>query len=193
LHDGLSSLLAAIKIQFNSIQATVPDLHTHSKYAEALSALDEASREVRRIAHNMMPEMLAKYGLIEALDELIHHLQDRIDISFSHFGMDQPLDPQVELALYRMIQELLNNILKHSQATEALLQLNRHADHLSLTVEDNGQGFDPDRLHGQSGLGLANLQSRVQLLQGNLNLESRPGRGTSVFIDIPLSPTSLLV
>ena len=185
LHDGLSSLLAAIKIQFNSIQQAHPGLARDTKYEETLYALDEASREVRRIAHNMMPEMLATYGLIEGLHEFVNNLQGPLEVSFSHFGMDQPLDSQTELVLYRMIQELFNNILKHSQATEALLQLNRHDDHLSLTVEDNGRGFIPAEKAAE-GLGLANLRSRVSLLQGSLHIDSAPGQGTSVYIDIPL-------
>ncbi|GAB4417476.1 MAG: hypothetical protein OHK0039_27910 [Bacteroidia bacterium] len=186
LHDGLSSLLAAVKIQFGTIRP----VQQQEKFDAALAALDEANREVRRIAHNMMPEVLTHYGLVEAVSEVVSNLSagGGIRLAFSHYGLDEQLDPTIELTVYRIIQELLNNVLKHSQATEALVQLNRHDALLTLTVEDNGVGFDPQA--ARRGMGLDNLRSRVSYLQGEVQIDSAPGRGTAVYIEMILpSPT----
>ena len=188
LHDGLSSLLAAIKIQFNSLQHESEVFRQNRKFNEALKSLDDASKEVRRIAHNMMPELLMKYGLTEALSEFITHLNiaGERQIQFTHYGLEERLSPATELVLYRIIQELLNNIVKHSKATEVLVQINRHQDQLSITVEDNGIGFEPDDVQDHAGIGMSNLVSRIEYLNGELNIESVPDQGTSVYITMSL-------
>ncbi|MDP5169487.1 MAG: sensor histidine kinase [Bacteroidia bacterium] len=188
LHDGLSSLLAAIKLQFNAVQQSSETLQSHRKFNEALTALDDASREIRRIAHNMMPEMLIKYGLIEALKEFVNGLNHSADrhFEFSYFGGQERLPDYIELVIYRAAQELLNNVIRHSQASEVLLQLNQHEESVILTAEDNGAGFDPGMLKDVEGLGLNNLRSRVHYLQGQLSIESVPGSGSSFYIEIPL-------
>lgn len=189
LHDGLSSLLAAIKFQFNSIQEETKPFAAHSRFTEAMQSLDDASKEVRRIAHNMMPEILMKYGLLEALSEFIAHMKSKKvpSIEFSYFGMNERLSPNIELILYRVIQELLNNIVRHSGADEVLLQLNRNDDRMTITVEDNGVGMDLEELENSSGIGMSNLRSRIEYLNGELNIESQPGQGTSVYIEIDLN------
>ncbi len=193
LHDGLSSLLAAIKLQFNAVQQSSPGLLDHPRFNDALGALDDASREIRRIAHNMMPEILIKYGLAESLQEFvngINHISD-LHVEFTHFGGQERLPDQMELIIYRAAQELLNNMIRHSQASEILLQLNQHENSVILTAEDNGVGFDPHAAFDADGMGLKNLRSRVQYLQGHLSIESTPGRGSSFFIEIPLSAPSI--
>ncbi len=189
LHDGLSGLLAAIKIQFTALQQVEPDGSLDDRYNLALERLDEASREVRRIAHNMMPEILEKFGLTEALSEYVSSLNSAgaIRVRFDHFGMDQSLPLTVERVLYRVIQELLNNAIKHSKASEIMVQMNRTEQHISITVEDDGVGFDTDKVKEQAGMGLSNLQWRVRYLKGELSVESGPGKGTAVYINIELN------
>jgi len=191
LHDGLSSLLAAIKIRFNAVQQNHHELIGDTKFIDALNSLDDASRELRRIAHNMMPEILLKYGLIEALNEYVQNLNvgNNIHIEFTHYGMEIRLAANTELVLYRIIQELLNNVFKHSQATEVLLQINRNGDQLNVTVEDNGKGFDTGFQKPGDGIGMSNLASRVGFLKGELNIESAPDKGTTVYIEISLNKT----
>jgi len=191
LHDGLSSLLAAIKIRFNAVQQSHHSLIGDTKFIDALNSLDDASRELRRIAHNMMPEILLKYGLIEALNEYVQNLNvgTNIQIEFTHYGMEKRLAANTELVLYRIIQELLNNVFKHSQATEVLLQINRNGHQLNITVEDNGKGFDTGQQKSGNGIGMSNLASRVGYLKGELNIESTPEKGTTVYIEISLKKT----
>ena len=105
---------------------------------------------------------------------------------FNHYGLEQRLSSGAELVLYRVIQELLNNIVRHSLATEVLLQINRHENMLSITVEDNGVGFDPAYLKDNKGIGMQNLTSRVEYLNGELNIDSQPEKGTSIYIEINL-------
>ncbi|TVR41654.1 MAG: tetratricopeptide repeat protein [Cryomorphaceae bacterium] len=189
LHDGLSGLLASIRIRFDALKHDFGALSTSQKYSSALQSLDEASSEVRRIAHNMMPEVLMKFGLVEALSEYVNNLtiSGEREIVFNHYGLEQRLSAGAELVLYRVIQELLNNIVRHSRATEVVLQINRHENMLTITVEDNGVGFDPSYLAKNKGIGMQNLASRVEYLNGELNIESQPEKGTSVFIEINLS------
>jgi two-component system, NarL family, sensor kinase len=191
LHDGLSSLLAAIKIRFNAVQQNHIELINDKKFGEALTSLDDASKELRRIAHNMMPEILLKYGLVEALNEYVQNLNDgvNIQIEFTHYGMEKRLAANTELVLYRIIQELLNNVFKHSNASEVLMQINRNGNQLNITVEDNGKGFDISQPKAGDGIGMSNLASRVGYLKGELNIESAPNHGTTVYIEITLDKT----
>jgi signal transduction histidine kinase len=92
----------------------------------------------------------------------------------------------VELNLYRIVQELVSNIIKHAQAAEITIQLNRHANDLTLTVEDNGIGFEQEKVRGKKGVGLSTMQSRVGSLNGRVYIDSQPGRGTTVTVEIPL-------
>lgn len=162
LHDGLSGLLAATKMKFEVVKEDSAQLREHVNYNEALHSLDEASNEVRRIAHNLVPQLLMRYGLIEALDTYVKNIDgiSGLRVKYTHYGMTERLNPQTELTLYRIVQELLNNILKHSNATEVLLEINRKNDLLLLTVEDNGLGFDIGNTDSE-GMGLDNLSARV--------------------------------
>lgn len=188
LHDGLSSFLAAIKIQFSSIQQDSAAFQSDEKFNEAMKRLDEANTEVRRIAHNMMPEILMKYGMEVALSEFVAGLNTGNDlkVELSHFGMEERLPSGVELVLYRVVQELLSNVIKHSRASEVLVQLNRRGSQLSITVEDNGMGFDESMMSDSRGMGIHNLTSRIQYLNGEVNFESSRDKGTSVYIEVDL-------
>ncbi len=189
LHDGLSGLLASTQMQFDSVRRETETMRAHPKFSYALQSLGNASREVRRIAHNMMPEMLMKYGLVDALSEFIANIQaaHHLNITFEHTGMQQGLNQTQELIIYRVIQELVNNIVKHAAATEVLIQLNITNDTLLVTVEDNGIGFDTKTTNRSNGIGISNITSRVQYLNGDLTIESMPGKGTSAYIEIALN------
>lgn len=184
LHDGLSGLLAGIKLKFESLRKSEPDV----EFDEAIGSLDQASDEVRRISHNMMPKILESFGLIAALDDFFSNIRasKTLHVEFQHFGMEEKLEATTELVLYRIVQELMNNILRHSEATEALVQINRRDDILNVTVEDNGRGFDWSDARSKKGLGMSNLENRVAFLKGDLNVESSRDRGTSVFIELVL-------
>ncbi len=189
LHDGLSGLLAATKMQFDSVQRETETVRAHPKFSHALQSLDNASGEVRRIAHNMMPEILMKYGLVDALSEFITNIRaaHHLNITFEHTGMQQGLTQTQELIIYRVLQELVSNIVKHAAATEVLIQLNITNDTLLVTVEDNGIGFNTKTANRSNGIGISNITSRVQYMGGDLKIDSMLGKGTSVYIEIELN------
>ncbi|RMG19733.1 MAG: hypothetical protein D6730_21035 [Bacteroidetes bacterium] len=150
--------------------------------------LDYSMTELRRIARNMMPEALVKFGLKDALEDYCGHIREvsGMEVHFQAYGMQARLPQQVELIFFRLVQELLNNILRHAAATEAMVQLLRDGNRLNLTVEDNGRGFDPALLEKAPGIGWLNIRSRVKYLNGQLELHSLPGKGTSVNIECTL-------
>ena len=155
-------------------------------FERSLDMIDTSIKELRRVAHNMMPEMLVKFGLDEALKEYCNSLNATklIAVKYQSFGMDARLDSSKEIIVYRIVQELLNNILKHAAASETLVQLVKEQSRLSIVVEDNGKGFDPALLENNKGAGWTSIRSRVDYLQGHLDINSETGKGTSVTIDI---------
>ncbi len=157
------------------------------QYHKATTILDEACDEVRKISHDLASGELVKFGLVAALNQLAKTIEDsgQINIKTLAFGMDNRLESATEIALYRIVQELLSNILKHSRATQVTIQLNKAGNNLNIVVEDNGTGFDPSAVLANSGLGLKNVETRVHKLNGNIHIDSGKGRGTTTIIDIP--------
>lgn len=187
LHDGLGGLLSGVKFSLSNMKDNLiitPD--NMAVFERSLDMIDTSIRELRRVAHNMMPEMLVKFGLDEALKEYCNSLNATklIAVKYQSFGMDARLDSSKEIIVYRIVQELLNNILKHAAASETLVQLVKEESRLSIVVEDNGKGFDPALLENNKGAGWTSIRSRVDYLQGHLDINSETGKGTSVTIDI---------
>jgi signal transduction histidine kinase len=189
LHDGIVGLMAAIRMNFSTVQHRHQLLEAED-FREALQQLTDASNEVRQTAYNLMPEALLQGGLIEAV---AHHCRamtenNPLDISFSSIGCLPPMDPDFELSAYRIIQELVQNIVRHSGATQAVVQLNYAENQLDISVEDNGKGIDQDILtSGKKGMGLLNL-SRVKAFNGHIQLNSQEGNGARIYIVFDLKP-----
>lgn len=184
LHDSVGGMLSAVKMHFSAIRQESESLRESPAFGHALGLLDEAVGEVRKTAHNLMPEMLTRYGLAEALQifcKNISHAQT-LQISFYGTGNIRRFKPNFELSVYRIVQELVNNIIKHSRATSALVQLSQHGQLLTITVEDNGVGFDQQST-GKNGMGLNSLQSRIRALNGSLEIEAATGQGTTAYIE----------
>ena len=181
LHDGLSALLASVKMKFSVIKKG-------NEFDQAMGSLDQASKEVRRIAHNMMPEVLLNYGLIAALKDFTDGIGSTDGTSFKidlqYFNMEVRLEKFTELMIYRVIQELINNIVKHAHAQNVLVQLSRVDNILTITVEDDGKGFNVEEAMKKNGIGMANLRSRIDFLEGDLSIESSSKNGTSVHIEL---------
>ena len=154
-------------------------------FERSLDMLDTSIKELRRVAHNMMPEMLTKFGLDEALKDYCNSVNATklLAVKYQSMGMDSRLDNTTEIIIYRIVQELLNNILKHAAASEAFVQLIRDNSRLNIVVEDNGKGFDTALLENNKGAGWANIRSRVEYLKGRLDIHSEPGKGTLVNIE----------
>ncbi|HET9054843.1 MAG TPA: ATP-binding protein, partial [Cyclobacteriaceae bacterium] len=138
------------------------------------------------ISHTMMPEALLKKGLPDALRELVNRIdQSKLAFSLSISGIESRLTQTLETNLYRIIQEAINNTLKHALASTMDIQLSCHNNTLDITLEDNGKGFNLAALDTVKGIGLKNIISRVNVLNGKLDIDSQPGKGTLLAITIP--------
>ena len=188
LHDRLGSTLSATKLYFNSITGSNWD--KGNSFDKANQLLDTAVDEVRDISHNLLSGAISKFGLTTALTELKETISNTNQIRMEVFinGLDIRLNSKTELHLYRIIQELVSNILKHAKASEITIQLNNFLNELTLTVEDNGVGFNEASDTHKNGLGLKSIESRVQSLEGLLRIDSGKGNGTTVLITIPIIP-----
>jgi two-component system, NarL family, sensor kinase len=189
LHDGLGGLLSGVKFSLSNMKSNVIlDSESVLVFKRSLDMLDHSISELRRVAHNMMPEVLVSYGLTEALKSYCDSLRESkiFKIDFQSIGMEARLASNTEIFIYRIIQELLNNAAKHAKAGQVLVQLARQGSEVSVTVEDDGIGFDKTVIDQSKGAGWANIRSRVDYLKGKIDAQSALGEGTSVHITIPL-------
>ena len=190
IHDTLGSLLSAAKLKLSSLEESkkllLPD--QLEKYQTSLSLLDEASTELRNISHNIMPATLSKLGIVAALQNLIDKISSHagLQISFTAHAFEERIEETAEISIYRIILELINNIVKHAAANKVTIQLIKYPDYINLVVEDNGQGFDYEKIaEGKKGIGLGNILSRVEFLKGTIDIDSSLEEGTTVIIEIP--------
>ncbi|MFM8913476.1 MAG: tetratricopeptide repeat protein, partial [Flammeovirgaceae bacterium] len=190
LHDGLGGMLSGIKFSLANMKSNVVlDADNALQFERSLDMLDQSISELRRVAHNMMPEVLVKFGLDEALRSYCDALNQAniFKLSYQRVGEPRRFDSNTEIIAYRIVQELLNNTVKHAKASQVLVQFAITASDLSITVEDNGVGFDTQSLNESRGAGWANIRSRVNFLNGKLDVQSSSGNGTSVHITLPVS------
>lgn len=187
LHDSLGGLLSTIKLHFDAVQSQDGSVVDIPEYRRAYKLLDDACNEVRHISNNLQPGALHKLGLVPAVQDLIARVQpaEGPRINFNHAGVNGVLDARVSLNVYRIIQELLNNALKHAEAKEIDIILSQSDNALSVIVEDDGRGYEPGTI--KSGMGAENVASRVNYLKGDISIHSVLGEGTTTQIDIPLS------
>ncbi len=184
LHDSLGGTLSALKLQFEHVVMD-EELSDDRPFHHIYKLIDGACSEVREIARNLKPASLEKIGLEAAIRDLInkYNANSNVDMTFNTYVGDIELEYDTKLNLYRIIQELLNNVIKHAEASEVDVQLSKAEDELIVKVEDDGKGFNMNWV--KKGLGLDSMQSRVNVLKGDLNIDTAPGRGTSVIIHIP--------
>jgi len=188
LHDGLGGMLSGIKLNLSSMKGNMIIQETDAQlFTKSITQLDNAIAEMRRVAHNMMPEALLKFGLGEAIQDYCDGINESntVKMKYTQLGLQQPLEKATEVILYRIVQELSNNAIKHASAKNIFIQLTKHERGITLTVEDDGKGFDSKQLSTLKGAGLQNVQSRVDYLKGIMNIESEAGKGTSVNVEIP--------
>jgi len=183
LHNGLGQILYASKL--NLLELSTTSAPQKKAKANIENLLDEAITATRNISFELTPSILKDFGMKTALEELIRRISSKkLTISCDVVGFEDRPSYEIELALYRIIQELLNNMLKHAQATEAFIEIINQPDEVQLHVQDNGVGFDMRMLDQGTGLGLNSIRNRVQLLNGSLHVDSRKEQGTAFRIEI---------
>ncbi len=190
LHDRLGSMLSTIKLYFDETDSKIEALKESNVQStqKVAELIDEACTEVRRIAHNMQSGILTRFGLVAELKSLTRTLNDskKIKVELNTFGFQERLNNSIEISIYRIIQELISNVLKHANATNLSIQINRFDDILNILIEDDGQGFNPESIDPDQGMGLKNVRTRVAGLNGTFSIDSGKGNGTTTSIDIPM-------
>ena len=188
LHDGLGGMLSGIKFSFNTMKGQLIMTADNTRaFERSMDMLDSSIGEMRRVAHNMMPEALVKFGLNTALKDFCNDINQSgaLKISYQSIGLEETMiDRTPAIAVYRIVQELINNTMKHAAATTSLVQVSLLQHSLSVTVEDDGKGFDTAKAEG---MGYRNIRSRVEFLKGTLDVQSDTDKGTSVHIQIELA------
>lgn len=184
LHDGLGSLVATILMQLELSNRTIPQLDNNKNFKKAVDLLENASDELHNIAHDMMPKNLMKYGLIPSVKEMTENISD-LEIHFFSDQEEYNINEKQSFIIYRMIQESMNNIIKHANANEVSIIIRRANEHLQISISDDGRGFDVNDF--TEGIGLKSLRSRVNLIKGDLQINSKPGIGTEVIILVPFT------
>jgi len=187
LHDGLGPMLSALKYNLSGLSVKLKTFDPEEKevFNKAMNILDESCKEVRLVSHNIMPQTLLKKGLVNAVQDFISKVDNKnLQLRINTSGILTKLDPKVEIATYRIIQECVNNVIKHAHASKLDLSILQDQEGLSVTIEDNGIGFELDTVM-KNGIGLNNIRTRVRYLNGELEIDSRPGNGTLIAFHIP--------
>lgn len=194
LHDNLGGILSMVKMYFQSIDKQIDQLKLENikQYKKANELLDEAVEEVRKTSQALSSANLIKFGLFKTIQGLKDKIEGtgKFNVELNTHGLDDDLGELNQIAIYRIIQELISNTLKHSGATEINIQLNVFEDLFNIIVEDNGIGFDMNEMKENSGLGLRGIESRIESMDGILQIDTEKGRGTNISIDIPLNVKS---
>ena len=186
LHDEIGQVLMAIKVEIALAQRTIEATGgSGALLDDAQSITDGALHTVRDLSHLLHPALLDDLGLPAAVNWYLGGFGKRhgIDVELLHERMDERLMPEIEAAIYRIVQEALTNVAKHARATLALVYLRRAGESVLVTIEDNGVGFEPGQ--ARRGLGLIGIRERVAHLQGTVHIDSAPGKGTRITVDLP--------
>ncbi|HVI46057.1 MAG TPA: sensor histidine kinase [Chitinophaga sp.] len=184
LHDGLGGILSGTKLELSGAALMVSGHKGEEIVRRCMRWLDQASEELRRIARSLMPEILMNFGLERAFTAYCDTLRETgLHITCYVVNYKNKMDITRQMVLYRIMQELVNNAMRHAAATEILVELQETDDKLFLTVEDDGKGFDKVQLGNRKGTGLLNIQSRVEFLNGEMDIISAPGKGTTIIVE----------
>ena len=190
LHDGLGGMLSGIKFSFQSMKGNLimsPD--NQQAFERSMDMLDSSIKEMRRVAHNMMPESLVRFGLNTALLDYCTSVTKSGALVVNYQSIEitnHNFEQSIAIAVYRIIQELISNTIKHGAANHAIVQVTKLDNTLSITVEDDGKGFNTNILEKSKGMGWINIRNRVDFLKGKLDVNSEIGSGTSVHIEFEI-------
>lgn len=196
LHDNLGSTLATLKLHFDNYRAhlSVDNVKQIKMLNSTENILDEAYNKVRTMAHANQASILAEHSLVEAVKSLAYKISsaNKTEIEVIDFGFDKSLNHSLEIAVFRIIQELITNIVKHANAKKATIDLTLFEDSLGLIVEDDGQGFNIKKLENKiDGMGLNSIKNRIEHVNGSFVIDTSIGKGTSILIDIPVNKNEI--
>jgi signal transduction histidine kinase len=186
LHDGIGQQMSGLKLAWQNLTISSKNLteDEKNKLHELSKILDSTAADVRDISHRMMPKVLEAFGLVPAIDEMLEKSfkLSQIKYEFEHYNFDQRLPKKTELALFRICQELINNVIKHANANFVSIQLFKNQNQIILIVEDNGKGIQQDQK--QDGHGLLNIKSRLNTINGQVNFAASENAGTTATIRV---------
>jgi signal transduction histidine kinase len=189
LHDGIGQMMSAAKMNLSAFESDLQlkDPEQQQSFDKIIGLVDESCKELRSVSHNMMPNALLKNSLASAIRDFIDKMDKKaLQVQLYTEGLDERLDANVETVLYRVIQECVNNVIKHAGADKLDISVIRDKDGISATIEDNGKGFDSNNKANFEGIGLKNIIARVEYLKGTVDFDSTTGKGTLVALHVPL-------
>jgi signal transduction histidine kinase len=191
LHDGLSGMLSGVKFSLQNMHSNLimtPD--NQQSFERSMDMLDNSIKEMRRVAQNMMPEALVQFGLDVALKDFASEINrtGMIKTVYESMGMEEiKIKQTMAITIYRIIQELVNNVIKHAVAQQVFIQLLLEENKLIINVDDNGTGFEKASLQSSQGMGWKNILTRVEYLKGKIDVRTAPGKGTAINIELNLA------
>jgi two-component system NarL family sensor kinase len=189
LHDSVGQMMSAAKMNLSAYESNVQFMNEEEKlnFEKIVSLVDDSCKEVRAVSHNMMPNALLKNSLSSAIREFIDKLDHKkLQVHLYTGGLESRLDTNIETILYRVIQECVNNVIKHANANTLDISILIEQHEITATIEDNGQGFDTNDRNKFEGIGLKNIRTRIEYLKGTVDFDSSPGKGTLVAMHVPL-------
>ncbi len=187
LHDSLGQMLSTARLNVSSLSGSIPK-DDEVVLATSLKIIDDACEEVRNISHNMMPTALIRLGLIPAIEEMVSEINGSNQLAAQFItNTTMRFSETKEITIYRIVQEVVNNMIKHAKASEIVISMNLVDEKIQLSIKDNGTGFDTILVSQSTGLGWKNIYSRVGMLEGTINIDSFPGNGTTVNVFFPSS------
>jgi two-component system, NarL family, sensor kinase len=190
LHDGIGQMMSAAKMNLSAFESETEfsNKEKQQSFGKIITLVDESCKELRNVSHNMMPNALLKNNLAAAIKEFIDKLDSKkLQVHCYTEGIEERMDANMETVFYRIIQECVNNVIKHAEATTLDISILKDKDGIDATIEDNGKGFDATDKTKFEGIGLKNITTRVEYLKGTVDFDSSPGKGTLVAIHIPLT------
>lgn len=191
LHDNIGSVLATLKLHFENLKLNREKKHFNQDelYSKTEKLIDETYLKVRSIAHAKNAGVIANKGLLVAVKLMAEKISDanKIKIEVLDYGLDKRLDNNLEITVFRIIQELTTNIIKHANATEATISISQFDENLNIIIEDNGKGFDINTIKLKDGIGISSIKTRITHLKGTFEVDSTLEKGSSIIMNIPVN------
>jgi signal transduction histidine kinase len=182
--------LVTLKLNFQNLYQQKEGINNEQEemFAKTDDLIEEAYQKVRGMAHAKNAGVIGSEGLVPAVQNIAKKvaIPNKLKVQVIPFGMTERLENTLEVTLFRMIQEIVTNIIKHAHASEINISLTQDSDSINIIIEDNGKGFNPKNINKKEGMGLTNIEKKTEQLNGTFNIDSFEGKGTTIIIDIPL-------